>query len=119
MQRDPRFGPLMMFGLGGAFVEVLRDVAFYLAPITGEEAREMLTSTRTYRLLQATGGSAGSPRGEGVDIEAIAEALQRLSQLATEFPQIQEMDINPFMVGPEGTPPIAVDARILLREEKG
>jgi len=107
--RDPRFGPLMMFGMGDVMVEVLRDVAFYLAPLTADEAKQMLLKTRTYRLLQ------GRPGQEGVDIDAIAEGLQRLSQLVTEFPEIQEMDINPFMVGPEGTTPIAVDARILLK----
>lgn len=106
MNRDPHFGPLMMFGLGGVYVEVLQDVSFYLAPLTADEARQMLQGTRTYRLLTGARGQ------EGVDIDAIAEALQRLSQLVTEFPEIQEMDINPFVVGPPGTTPIAVDARI-------
>jgi acetyl coenzyme A synthetase (ADP forming)-like protein len=106
MHRDPHFGPLMMFGMGGVMVEVLKDVAFYLAPLTAEEARQMLVSTKTYQILKGVRGQ------EGVDIEAIAEGLQRLSQLVTEFPQIQEMDINPFVVGVPGTTPIAVDARI-------
>jgi len=106
MHRDPHFGPLMMFGMGGTMVEVLKDVSFYLAPITSDEAKQMLVSTRTYKILQGVRGE------EGVDIDAISEGLQRLSQLVTEFPQIQEMDINPFVVGPEGTTPIAVDARI-------
>jgi len=106
MHRDPHFGPLMMFGMGGTMVEVLKDVAFYLAPLTADEARQMLKNTKTYRMLQGVRGE------EGVDIDAIAEGLQRLSQLVTEFPQIKEMDINPYMVGPEGTVPIAVDARI-------
>ncbi len=109
MHRDERFGPLMMFGMGGVMVEVMRDVAFYLAPITAEEAKEMLAGTRTYQILKGVRGQ------EGVDIDALAESLQRLSQLVTELPQIQELDINPFMVGPEGTPPIAVDAHISLR----
>jgi len=110
MHRDPHFGPLMMFGMGGTMVEVLKDVAFYLAPLTAEEAKQMLMSTRTYRMLQGV-------RGErGVDIDAIAEGLQRLSQLVTEFPQIQEMDVNPFIVGPPGTIPIAVDARMSVEE---
>ena len=112
MQRDPRFGPLMMFGMGGIMVETLKDVAFHLAPLTAEEAREMLASTRTYQLLG--GGEEGErPR---VDLDALAEGLQRLSQLVTEFPQIQEMDINPYVVGPEGTKPVAVDARITVAE---
>ena len=111
MHRDPRFGPLMMFGLGGIMVEVLRDVAFYLAPITAGEAREMLAGTRTYQILRGVRGQ------EGADIDAIAECLQRLSQLVTEFPQIQDMEINPLVVGPEGSSPIAVDARISLEPQ--
>lgn len=111
MTRDPRFGPVMMFGLGGIFVETLQDVSFYLAPLTADEARQMLMGTRTYQMLRGTRGR------EGVDIEAIAEALQRLSQLVTEFPQIQEMDINPLMVGPAGVTPIATDARIRLAHD--
>jgi acetyl coenzyme A synthetase (ADP forming)-like protein len=108
MNRDAHFGPLMMFGMGGIMVEVLKDVSFYLAPLTAEEAKQMLINTKTYQMLKGVRGE------EGVDIEAIAEGLQRLSQLVTEFPQIQEMDINPYVVGPEGTTPIAVDARISL-----
>jgi len=110
MKRDPHYGPLMMFGTGGVLVELLRDVAFYLAPLTGDEAREMLRNTRTYQLLQETPGQ------EGVDIDTVAEGLQRLSQLVTEFPQIQEMDINPYIIGPAGTTPVAVDARIVIAE---
>jgi acetate---CoA ligase (ADP-forming) len=111
MHRDPHFGPLMMFGMGGVMVEVLKDVAFYLAPLTAEEARQMLVSTKTYKILKGVRGQ------EGVDIEAIAEGLQRLSQLVTEFPQIQEMDINPYVVGVPGTTPIAVDARISVEKQ--
>ncbi|MBN1796860.1 MAG: acetate--CoA ligase family protein [Sedimentisphaerales bacterium] len=110
MNRDPRFGPLMMFGLGGTMVEVLKDVSFYLAPLTSEEAKQMLINTRTYKMLEGVRGQ------QGVDIDAIAEGLQRLSQLVTEFPQIQEMDINPYVVGPEGTTPVAVDARISVEK---
>ncbi|MEA3224497.1 MAG: acetate--CoA ligase family protein [Planctomycetota bacterium] len=110
MKRDPHFGPLMMFGMGGTMVEVLKDVAFYLAPLTAEEAKQMLVKTKTYQMLKGVRGE------EGVDIDALAEGLQRLSQLVTEFAQIQELDINPYMVGPEGTTPIAVDARISVEE---
>jgi acetate---CoA ligase (ADP-forming) len=110
MHRDPHFGPLMMFGMGGVMVEVLKDVAFYLAPLTGDEAKQMLKNTKTYRLLQGVRGE------EGVDLEVIAEGLQRLSQLVTEFPQIQEMDINPYVVGLPGTTSIAVDARISVEK---
>ncbi len=110
MNRDPHFGPLMMFGMGGIMVEVLKDVSFYLAPLTAEEAKQMLINTKTYQILKGVRGE------EGVDIEAIAEGLQRLSQLVTEFPQIQELDINPYVVGPEGTTPIAVDARMSIEK---
>jgi acetyl coenzyme A synthetase (ADP forming)-like protein len=108
MNRDPRFGPLIMFGMGGKLVEILKDVAFYPAPLTHREAKEMLISTRTYNILTGIKGE------EGLDIEAIAEGLQRVSQLVTEFPQIRELDINPFVVGREGTTPVAVDATIIL-----
>jgi acetyltransferase len=100
----------MMCGMGGIMVEVLKDVAFYLAPLTEDEARQMLMNTKTYQLLKGVRGQ------EGVDIEVIAEGLQRLSQLVTEFPQIQEMDINPYVVGLPGTTPIAVDARISVEK---
>jgi acetyl coenzyme A synthetase (ADP forming)-like protein len=110
MNRDRHFGPLMMFGMGGIMVEVLKDVSFYLAPLTAEEAKQMLVNTKTYHMLKGVRGE------EGVDIGAIAEGLQRLSQLVTEFPQIQEMDINPYVVGPEGTTAIAVDARISVEQ---
>ncbi len=110
MNRDPHFGPLLMFGMGGVTVEVLKDVAFYLAPITAEEARDMLSRTRAYQLLEGVRGQ------EGVDISAIAEGIQRLSQLVTAFPEIKEMDINPFVVGPEGSTPVAVDARISVEK---
>ena len=110
MNRDPHFGPLLMFGMGGVTVEVLKDVAFYLAPITAEEARDMLTRTKAYQLLEGVRGQ------EGVDIAAIAEGIQRLSQLVTAFSEIREMDINPFVVGPEGTTPVAVDARISVEK---
>ncbi|MBN1817692.1 MAG: acetate--CoA ligase family protein [Sedimentisphaerales bacterium] len=110
MNRDPRFGPLMMFGMGGKLVEVLEDVVFYPAPLTAAEAKEMLVRTKTYDLLRGARGE------EAVDIDAIAEGLQRLSQLVTEFPQIKEVEVNPYVVGREGTTPIAVDAMMTLEK---
>jgi acetyltransferase len=108
MTRDPQFGPMLMFGLGGIFVEIMKDVTFHLAPITAQEALEMLRNTKSYALLEGA-------RGRGrVDIEAIASCLQRLSQLVTDFPQIAEMDINPLIVGEVGTDPVVADARITL-----
>ena len=80
MTRDPQFGPMLMFGLGGIFVEVMKDVTFHLAPITEEEAIQMLKSTRSYDMLEGKRGQ------KGVDITAIATGLQRISQLTTDFP---------------------------------
>ena len=108
MTRDPQFGPMLMFGLGGIFVEVLHDVSFHLAPITQAEAMSMLMGTRSYKLLEGFRGQAR------VDITVIAEALQRISQLVTDFPQIAELDINPFMVGGPGEESVVADARIQL-----
>ncbi len=111
MTRDPQFGPMLMFGLGGIFVEVMKDVAFHLAPITRDEALQMLESTKSFALLKGVRGQ------RSVDTLAIAEALQRISQLVTDFPQIAEMDINPFIVAEVGHPSVAADARITLAKE--
>ena len=108
MTRDPQFGPMLMFGLGGIFVEVMKDVAFHLAPITAQEALDMLKHTKSYAVLE---GSRGESQ---VDVRAIANCLQRLSQLVTDFPVIEEMDINPLIVGPPGSDPLVADARITL-----
>ena len=113
MSRDPQFGPMLMFGLGGIFVEVMKDVTFHLAPITADEAIQMLKSTRSYKLLEGARGQAG------VDIDSIATSLQRLSQLVTDFPQITELDINPFMVGRIGSEPVVADARMMLARPEG
>ncbi len=112
MTRDPQFGPLLMFGLGGIFVEVMKDVTFHIAPITGEEAMAMLTQTKSFALLKGARGQAEA------DVMAIAIALQRISQLVTDFPQIVEMDINPFIVGEVGTDSVAADGRITLAQQK-
>jgi acetyltransferase len=108
MTRDPQFGPMLMFGLGGIYVEVLRDVSFQLAPITAEEALEMLVGTKTYKLLQGVRGE------KSVDMQLVAECIQRISQLSMDFPQIEEMDINPLKISAEGASAVAVDARIRI-----
>ena len=108
MTCDPQFGPLLMFGLGGIFVDVLKDASCYLAPITADEAMQMLSETRSYALLKGARGQAD------IDLTAITGALQRISQLATDFPQIKELNINPFIVGSVGTEPMVVDAGITL-----
>jgi len=113
MTRDLQFGPMLMFGLGGIFVEVMKDVTFYLAPITAEEAMQMLKGTRSYVLLKGARGQAA------VDLEAVASGLQRISQLATDYPQITELDINPFIVGEVGTGGYLADARMTLANVDG
>ena len=112
MTRDPQFGPMLMFGLGGIFVEVMKDVTFHLAPITADEALEMLKATRSYALLRGARGQAP------VDLDALAAALQRISQLATDYPEITELDLNPFIVGPVGSEAYVADARMSLASGK-
>jgi acetyltransferase len=111
VNRDPQFGPMLMFGLGGILVEVLKDVSFALAPLTADDARQMIAKTRTYPILKGVRGQAG------VDIDAVVEGLLRLSQLAVDFPHIKEVDINPFMVSRPGDPSIAVDGRMSVSRD--
>jgi acetyl coenzyme A synthetase (ADP forming)-like protein len=106
MATDPSFGPLLMFGLGGIYVEALRDVVFRVQPVSGEDAREMVSGIRGRQLLE---GIRGEP---GVDRERVAEAIERVSQLVGDHHRIQEMDINPFLAFPDGA--VAVDARIRI-----
>jgi acetyltransferase len=108
MKKDPQFGPVLMFGLGGIFVEVMKDVSFGLAPITEEECLKMLEATRSYKLL--TGARGEKP----VDISAIVLNMQRLSQLVMDFPEISEIDINPLKAGYQGDGAFVIDARIIL-----
>lgn len=109
VNRDPQFGPLVVFGLGGIYVEVLKDVAFRLAPLTRAEAAEQVRGIRTYALLQ---GVRGEPPA---DIAAAEEIILRVSQLVTEFPEIVEMDINPLVLHNQGEGAIVLDARIILQ----
>lgn len=105
---DGQFGHLLMFGLGGIYVEVLRDVAFRVAPMTASQAREMIGEIRANALLK---GVRGEPPA---DIDAIVDSLLRLSQLVTDFPEITELDVNPLVVYAEGEGAMAVDSRIAL-----
>ena len=107
-QRDAQFGPLVMFGLGGAYVEVLRDVAFRLSPLSAAEAREMVAETAAGRLLA---GVRGQPPG---DVDAVVEALRRVAQLMADLPEVTEVDLNPLIVGPAGEGAWAVDVRFVL-----
>lgn len=109
MNRDPQFGPLVMFGLGGIYVEVLKDVSFRVAPFGPKEARQMIEEIRSFRLLK---GVRGEPPA---DLEAVVDVLLRLSQLVTDFPEIVEMDINPLMVFEQGRGAVGVDMRLILQ----
>ena len=108
--RDMQFGPMIMFGLGGIYVEVLKDVAFRIAPLSVESADAMIRDIRSFPLLR---GVRGEPPA---DIDAIRDALLRLSQMAIDFPEIIEADINPLLVRPEGLGAVAVDTRITIQE---
>jgi acyl-CoA synthetase (NDP forming) len=104
--KDPQFGPALMFGLGGIFVEILKDVTFRIAPITEDEAHEMITEVKAYPLLK---GYRNQPPA---DIEAIAKILLNTSRLVMEHQEIKELDLNPIMVYEKGAK--TVDARIIL-----
>lgn len=109
IKRDPSFGPIIMFGLGGVYVEVFRDVSFRVAPIDEIIADSMIKQIRSYKILNGIRGKM--PR----DIPAIRECLIRLSQLALECPQIKELDINPLIVLEENKGCYVADARIMLQ----
>lgn len=108
LTRDPQFGPILMFGLGGIYVEVLKDVTFRLAPIRELGARRMVESIKAIQILR---GVRGKP---AADLDALVECLERLSQLAVEVPEIAELDINPLMVLPAGQGTAVIDARLRL-----
>jgi acetyltransferase len=106
---DPKFGPLLMFGLGGIFVEILKDVSFRVHPVSDVDALQMIEAIKGYPILRGARGHAP------VSIEALQELILRVSQLLAEFPEIQELDVNPFLAGPTAAASVAVDARISLK----
>jgi len=108
MNRDAQFGPILMFGLGGIYVEALEDVSFRLAPIREYSALAMIKKTKAHKILDGFRG------GPVYDIQAIAECLLRLSQLVVDFEEIRELDINPLLVYEKGQGCRIVDARIIL-----
>jgi len=108
MSEDPQFGPMIMFGLGGIYVEALKDVSFRIAPLSRQVAREMIEEIKTIKLLKGTRGEDPS------DIDSIIEIILRVSQLVTDFPEILEMDINPLFVKKQGEGSIAGDVRIRI-----
>jgi acyl-CoA synthetase (NDP forming) len=107
-RQDPQFGPVVLVGLGGIFVEVFEEVVIRVAPISPREAREMVQSLRGYALL------AGARGAKPADIPALEDALLRLSQLLCDFPEIKEIDINPLRVFQTGAGCRALDARVIL-----
>jgi acetate---CoA ligase (ADP-forming) subunit beta len=104
--KDPQFGQTLMFGLGGIFVELLKDVTFRVAPITEAEAAEMIVNVKAYPLLN---GYRGNP---AADVKSIVNMLMKVSKLVIEHPEIKELDLNPVMAYPDGAK--TVDARIIL-----
>jgi len=111
-KQDPLFGPLVMMGLGGIYVEVLKDVVFRLAPIDEQEAEKMVESIKAIKLLKGIRGETPS------DLDAVVESLQRLSQLIVDFPEIEEFDINPLLVLDKGKGVRVADVRIGLRKQR-
>ena len=106
---DPQYGPMMMFGLGGVFIEVMKDVTFRIAPLTDMDAKDMIKSVKAYKLLQGARGTTPA------QMEQIEETLLRLSQLVSDFKFIDELDINPLLISEKTGEGIAVDGRIKVR----
>ena len=113
MVEDPTFGPLIVFGLGGVFVELIGDVAFRIHPLTDLDAEEMISEVKSARLLEGYRG------GEAGDIDAVVDTLLRVSALVEDVPEIIEMDLNPVKVGIPGEGVRIVDARMKVRPTTG
>ncbi|MFY1112240.1 MAG: acetate--CoA ligase family protein, partial [Methanosarcinaceae archaeon] len=111
MVRDPTFGPMLMFGLGGIYVEILKDVRFAIAPLSESEARDLITGIKTYPLL------AGIRGAEPSDIDALVDSILRISRLVCDFPEIEEFEINPMIVLEKGKGALAVDMRLVLKTD--
>lgn len=108
--RDPQFGPTVMFGLGGIYVELFKDVAFRLAPISEQESLEMMKDTKAYKLLTGFRGS------KPLDTQAVAGTIRAVGELMIHEPQVESVDINPLFVYPKGA--LAVDVRIMLQQKE-
>jgi acyl-CoA synthetase (NDP forming) len=106
MSKDPQFGPVMMFGLGGIFVEVLKDVSFRIVPIERRDAREMIEEIKAFPVLQGVRGQ------DPADIGALEDLLLKLSEFVEANPQVEELDLNPVFAYKDGA--LAVDARIVV-----
>ena len=110
MTLDPPYGSLIMFGLGGIFVEVMKDVSFRVCPVSDVTAEEMIKSIKSYPILSGFRGQ------KAVDMRALVDALMRLSQLSHDFREFTEIDINPFIATSKKDESVVVDARFLLSE---
>ncbi|MBP9041493.1 MAG: acetate--CoA ligase family protein [Anaerolineaceae bacterium] len=110
MKRDAGFGPMLMFGLGGIYVELFKDVAFRIAPVSAVEAHQMIAETRAGKLLTGFRGSAKA------DLNAVVDVIQRLGRISLDFPQIEEIEVNPLLVYPEGQGALALDGRVILKK---
>jgi acyl-CoA synthetase (NDP forming) len=106
MTKDPQFGPVLMFGLGGVFVEVLKDVSFRIVPLEPRDARQMIRDIQGFPVLEGFRGQ------DPADLAALEEMLMRLSAFVEKHPEIQELDLNPIFAYKDGA--LAVDARIVL-----
>jgi acetyl coenzyme A synthetase (ADP forming)-like protein len=111
MTRDEQFGPVITFGLGGVFVEIMKDVTQRIAPLTEHNVDTMIRSIKSYPIL------TGARGGKAADISSLKEAIFRISQVTIDFPEISELEVNPVMVGDEGKGAYAVDALVVLRRE--
>ena len=108
MTTDPQFGPVMMFGLGGIMVEVLKDVSFRLVPLTDKDAGQMIKEIKGHPILE---GVRGQPPA---DIAALRSAIVKVSEFVAKHPEVRELDLNPMFAYPDGA--LAVDARIVISE---
>ncbi|MEX0682636.1 MAG: acetate--CoA ligase family protein [Dehalococcoidia bacterium] len=108
MSKDPQFGPVLMFGLGGIFVEVLKDVTFRIVPLEPRDAQQMIAEIKGHAILDGVRG------GEPADTAALADLLLKLSAFVEANPQVEELDLNPVFAYKDGV--IAVDARIVIAE---
>lgn len=106
MSKDPQFGPVLMFGLGGILVEVLKDVSFRIVPVTERDAREMIREIKGYPVLEGYRGQ------KPASIPALEKLIVKVSQFVEKNPQIKELDLNPIFAYPDKA--VAVDARIIL-----
>jgi acetyltransferase len=111
-KRDPIFGPVIMFGLGGIYIELLKDIQLKLAPVSIQEAHEMIKGIKGYGML------SGYRNGEKFDVEAITKAISGLSRLMLDFPEIKEIDLNPIKVNGQGKGILALDAKMISEKAK-